>query len=49
MGRLDGKAAVIMGATRKDDMGQAIAQRFMAESKPVVVSRRGMVEAYVGA
>ena len=41
MGRLTGKVAVIMGATRKGNMGQAIATRFIAEGATVVVSGRG--------
>jgi 2-hydroxycyclohexanecarboxyl-CoA dehydrogenase len=41
MDRLDGKVAVIMGATRAGNMGQAIARRFMEEGARVVVSGRG--------
>ncbi|ATE63942.1 SDR family NAD(P)-dependent oxidoreductase [Rhizorhabdus dicambivorans] len=41
MGRLDGKVALIMGATRAGNMGQAIAQRFIEERATVVVSGRG--------
>lgn len=41
MARLDGKVAVVMGATRAGNMGQAIALRFMEESATVVVSGRG--------
>lgn len=40
MGKLDGKIAVVMGATRKDNMGQAIARRFIDEGAKVVVSGR---------
>ncbi|MBO9376209.1 SDR family oxidoreductase [Sphingomonas histidinilytica] len=41
MGRLDGKVALIMGATRAGNMGQAIARRFIDEGATVVVSGRG--------
>lgn len=41
MTRLAGKVAVIMGATRRDNMGQAIALRFMDEGATVIVSGRG--------
>lgn len=41
MARLAGKVAVIMGATRAGNMGQAIARRFMDEGATVVVSGRG--------
>ncbi|GGC03172.1 beta-ketoacyl-ACP reductase [Novosphingobium endophyticum] len=40
MGRLEGKRAVIMGATRRGNMGQAIAKRFMEEGAAVIVSGR---------
>ena len=40
MGRLEGKVAVVMGATRPGNMGQAIAQRFVREGARVVVSGR---------
>lgn len=40
MGRLDGKVAIVMGATRQGNMGQAIAARFIAEGATVVVSGR---------
>lgn len=40
MGRLAGKVAVIMGATREGNMGQAIAARFIREGAAVVVSGR---------
>ena len=51
MGRLDGKVAVVMGATREGNMGQAIARRFMEEGARVVVSGRGRdgLEAFAGA
>jgi 2-hydroxycyclohexanecarboxyl-CoA dehydrogenase len=41
MGRLAGKTAVIMGATRQGNMGQAIARRFLDEGATVIVSGRG--------
>ena len=41
MSRLTGKVAVIMGATREGNMGQAIAKRFLEEGAHVVVSGRG--------
>lgn len=41
MGRLEGKVAVVMGATREGNMGQAIAKRFLKEGARVVVSGRG--------
>jgi len=41
MGRLANKVAVIIGATREGNMGQAIAERFLAEGAQVVVSGRG--------
>lgn len=40
MGRLAGKVAVVMGATRQGNMGQAIARRFLQEGARVVVSGR---------
>ncbi len=40
MGRLAGKKAVILGASSKDNMGQYIARRFMAEGAQVLVSGR---------
>lgn len=40
MGRLDGKVALVMGASRKDNMGQAIARRFIAEGAKVAVGGR---------
>ena len=41
MDRLKGKVALIMGATRAGNMGQAIARRFLAEGARVVISGRG--------
>lgn len=40
MGRLDGKRAVILGASSPDNMGQTIARRLMAEGAQVLVSGR---------
>lgn len=40
MGRLQGKVAVVMGATREGNMGQAIARRFIEEGAKVVVTGR---------
>jgi 2-hydroxycyclohexanecarboxyl-CoA dehydrogenase len=40
MGRLEGKAAVILGASSHGNMGQHIAQRFIAEGANVLVSGR---------
>lgn len=40
MGRLDGKRAVIVGASSPDNMGQHIARRFLAEGARVLVSGR---------
>jgi 2-hydroxycyclohexanecarboxyl-CoA dehydrogenase len=40
MGRLDGRVAVVMGASRRGNMGQAIARRFLEEGARVVVSGR---------
>lgn len=42
MGRLDGKVAIVMGATREGNMGQAIADRFVKEGAKVVVSGRSL-------
>jgi 2-hydroxycyclohexanecarboxyl-CoA dehydrogenase len=42
MGRLDGKVAVVMGATREGNMGQAIAERFIEEGAKVAVSGRSL-------
>jgi NAD(P)-dependent dehydrogenase (short-subunit alcohol dehydrogenase family) len=41
MSRLAGKTAVILGASREGNMGQAIARRFLDEGARVVVSGRG--------
>lgn len=40
MRRLEGKVAIVMGATREGNMGQAIARRFIEEGATVVVSGR---------
>lgn len=40
MGRLNDKVAIVMGATRAGNMGQAIARRFLAEGARVIVSGR---------
>jgi len=40
MGRLQGKRAVILGASSPDNMGQHIARRFLAEGARVLVSGR---------
>ena len=40
MGRLDGKCAVILGAASKDNMGQVMARRFVAEGAKVLVAGR---------
>ncbi|WP_395396702.1 SDR family oxidoreductase [Novosphingobium sp. BL-8A] len=40
MGRLQGKRAVILGASSPDNMGQHIARRFIAEGARVLVSGR---------
>lgn len=40
MGRLEGKKAVILGASSRDNMGQHIARRFLAEGARVLVSGR---------
>ncbi|MEP6868362.1 MAG: SDR family oxidoreductase [Novosphingobium sp.] len=40
MGRLAGKTAVVMGASSKDNMGQHIARRLMAEGAQVLASGR---------
>lgn len=41
MGRLQDKVALVMGASRAGNMGQAIARRFLDEGAKVVVSGRG--------
>lgn len=40
MGRLEGKTAVVLGASSADNMGQHIARRFMSEGARVLVSGR---------
>ena len=40
MGRLDGKVAVIIGASGEGSMGQATARRFAQEGAKVVVAAR---------
>jgi 2-hydroxycyclohexanecarboxyl-CoA dehydrogenase len=40
MNRLQGKTAIVLGASRVGNMGQAIARRFLAEGASVVVSGR---------
>jgi NAD(P)-dependent dehydrogenase (short-subunit alcohol dehydrogenase family) len=40
MGRLQGKTAVILGASSPDNMGQTIARRFIGEGAKVLVSGR---------
>lgn len=40
MSKLAGKVAIVMGATREGNMGQAIAERFLREGAKVVVSGR---------
>jgi len=40
MGKLQGKVAIVLGAAGRDNMGQAIAQRFAAEGARVVVAGR---------
>ena len=40
MGRLEGKCAVILGAASKDNMGQVMARRFVAEGAKVLVAGR---------
>lgn len=40
MGRLEGKRAVVLGASSTDNMGQHIARRFLAEGASVLVSGR---------
>ena len=37
MGRLEGKRAVIIGASKKDNMGQVMARRFRKEGAQVVI------------
>ncbi len=40
MGRLEGKKAIILGASSEGNMGQVIAQRYLAEGAEVLVSGR---------
>ena len=40
MGQLEGKAALVLGAAGRDNMGQAIARRFRAEGAQVTVAGR---------
>jgi len=40
MGRLEGKRAIVLGASSPDNMGQYIARRFLAEGARVLVSGR---------
>ena len=40
MGRLAGKAAVVLGAAGRGNMGQVIARRFVAEGARVLVAGR---------
>lgn len=40
MGRLEGKVAVVLGASRRRNMGQAIAERFLEEGAKVIVAGR---------
>jgi len=40
VGRLNGKAAVVLGAAGRDNMGQVIARRFAAEGAKVLVAGR---------
>lgn len=42
--RLEGKIAIVVGASGKDNMGQAIARRFVAEGAKVAVAGRKMDE-----
>lgn len=44
MGRLNGKAAVILGAAGKDNMAQCVARRIRAEGAQVVIAGRHMEE-----
>lgn len=44
MARLEGKAAIILGASHKDNMGQVMARRFLAEGARVVVAGRSGAE-----
>lgn len=40
MGKLDGKRAVVLGASSQGNMGQVVARRFLAEGATVLVSGR---------
>src|SRR5207253_879564 len=40
MGRLEGKAAIVLGAAARDNMGQHIARRFRDEGAQVTVAGR---------
>jgi NAD(P)-dependent dehydrogenase (short-subunit alcohol dehydrogenase family) len=44
MGRLEGKAAIVLGAGSRDNMGQHMARRFRAEGAQVLVAGRKMDE-----
>ncbi|MDE2561793.1 MAG: SDR family oxidoreductase [Sphingomonadales bacterium] len=44
MGRLQGKTALVLGASSADNMGQHMARRFMAEGAKVMVSGRKQAE-----
>lgn len=44
MGRLEGKTALVLGASSTDNMGQHIARRFMEEGARVMVSGRKQAE-----
>ena len=49
MGRLEGKRALIVGAAGRDNMGQGIARRFLAEGAQVAVAgrKRDLLDAFV--
>lgn len=51
MGKLEGKRAVVLGAAGKDNMGQVIARRLVAEGAHVLVAGRKPehLEAFVAA
>jgi NAD(P)-dependent dehydrogenase (short-subunit alcohol dehydrogenase family) len=44
MGQLDGKTAVVLGASKHGNMGQIIAERFVSEGARVIVSGRDREE-----
>lgn len=48
MGRLEGKAAIVLGAANKNSIGQQIARRFREEGAQVVVAgrKRALVESF---